>query len=213
MTLSYFEIWTGIDRLAESLGLSPSGLAIRAGLDPTAFNKSKRVGPDGRKRWLSMESLDKVLKATQTSFMDFLALAGEEVPSAPTQKKVVGIPLLEEKDLLKTEFIGNDGEPINVHKWNTLPFPMDKDIYALEITSSQAMPVYRKGDRLIVSTTAEIRTGDRVVAKTTDDEIIIGELVRHTHKGIDIEPFGKAKKRRILATDILWLVRILWASQ
>ena len=37
MVLSYFEIWTGIDRLAESLGLSPSGLAVRAGLDPNAF--------------------------------------------------------------------------------------------------------------------------------------------------------------------------------
>ena len=211
MTISYFEIWTGIDRLAESLGLSPSGLAIRAGLDPTAFNKSKRVGPDGRKRWLSMESLNKVLEATQTSFVDFLALAGEEVPeNAPT------LPLLEEKNLPKTEFIGDDGEPVNAHRWDTLSFPtgkLDEDIYALEISSHLAEPLYRKGDRLIVSTKAEIRTGDRIVAKTKDDEIIIGELVRHTHKGIDIEPFGKAKKRRILATDILWLVRILWASQ
>jgi len=212
MALSYFEIWTGIDRLAESLGLSPSGLAVRAGLDPTAFNKSKRAGPDGRKRWLSMESLNKVLEATHTSFVDFLALAGEELPSenAPT------IPLLEEKNLAKTEFIGNDGEPINAHRWDTLLFPadrLDEEIYALEISSHAAEPVYRKGDRLIVSTTAEIRAGDRVVVKTTDEEIVIGELARCTHKSVDIEPFGKAKKRRILASDILWVVRILWASQ
>ena len=212
MALSYFEIWTGIDRLAESLGLSPSGLAVRAGLDPTAFNKSKRVGPDGRKRWLSMESLDKVLKATQTSFMDFLALAGEEVPTTPTQKKGTGIPLLEEKDLLKTEFIGNDGEPVNVHKWNTLPFPMDKDIYALEITSSQAAPVYRKGDRLILSAEAEVRPGDRIVVKTTDEEMIIGELLRETHKGVDIRLFN-GKKKRVSPDEALWLARILWASQ
>lgn len=209
MTLSYFEIWTGIDRLAESLGLSPSGLAVRAGLDPTAFNKSKRVGPDGRKRWLSMESLNKVLEATQTSFVEFLALAGEELSAdnAPT------IPLLEEKDLPKTEFIGNDGEPINAHRWDTLLFPLDEEIYALEISSHIAEPVYRKGDRLIISAEAEIRPGDRVVAKTKDDKIVIGELLRYTHKVVIVRPFNASKKQRFLTSDILWLARILWASQ
>ncbi|MFK7901863.1 MAG: helix-turn-helix transcriptional regulator, partial [Nitratireductor sp.] len=38
--LSHNRIWAAIDALATSNNLSPSGLARRAGLDPTSFNKS-----------------------------------------------------------------------------------------------------------------------------------------------------------------------------
>ena len=41
--LTHDQIWTALDRLAERGGLSPSGLARRSGLDPTTFNKSKRI--------------------------------------------------------------------------------------------------------------------------------------------------------------------------
>ena len=40
-------IWAAIDALAAKKGLSASGLAKKAGLDPTAFNPSKRHGADG----------------------------------------------------------------------------------------------------------------------------------------------------------------------
>ena len=46
--LTHAQIWTAIDRLAARAGLSASGLAKKAGLDPTTFNKSKRITPDGR---------------------------------------------------------------------------------------------------------------------------------------------------------------------
>ncbi len=62
--LSHEKVWAAIDALASQNGLSPSGLARRAGLDPTAFNPSKRVAGDGRPRWPSTESLAKVLAAT-----------------------------------------------------------------------------------------------------------------------------------------------------
>ncbi|MGE3157114.1 MAG: helix-turn-helix transcriptional regulator, partial [Xanthobacteraceae bacterium] len=45
--LSHSQIWTALDRLAARAGLSPSGLAKKSGLDPTTFNKSKRITPDG----------------------------------------------------------------------------------------------------------------------------------------------------------------------
>ena len=51
------QIWRAIDAMALSRGLTPSGLARAAGLDPTAFNRSKRHGPDGKPRWPSTESL------------------------------------------------------------------------------------------------------------------------------------------------------------
>ena len=58
------DIWRAIDALAAEHGLSASGLARKAGLDPTAFNPSKRIGADGRARWPSTESVAKVLAAT-----------------------------------------------------------------------------------------------------------------------------------------------------
>jgi len=55
--LTHAQIWMAIDRLAARAKLSASGLAKRAGLDPTTFNKSKRITPDGRARWPSTESV------------------------------------------------------------------------------------------------------------------------------------------------------------
>ncbi|MGH6675657.1 MAG: helix-turn-helix transcriptional regulator, partial [Xanthobacteraceae bacterium] len=62
--LTHAQVWAAIDRLAERAGLSASGLARRAGLDPTTFNKSKRVTPSARARWPSTESIAKALAAT-----------------------------------------------------------------------------------------------------------------------------------------------------
>ena len=64
MFLSHANIWAAIDALAERHSLTASGLAKRAGLDPTTFNKSKRYAGDGRARWPSTESLAKVMEAT-----------------------------------------------------------------------------------------------------------------------------------------------------
>jgi phage repressor protein C with HTH and peptisase S24 domain len=70
--LTHGQVWAALDRLAERAGLSPSGLARRAGLDPTTFNKSKRVTSDGRERWPSTESLAKALAASGSSIDIFV---------------------------------------------------------------------------------------------------------------------------------------------
>jgi phage repressor protein C with HTH and peptisase S24 domain len=72
-----------MDRLAELKGLSASGLAKKAGLDPTTFNKSKRITPEGRPRWPSTESVAKSLAATGVSvstFMNLLVDGGKHTP-------------------------------------------------------------------------------------------------------------------------------------
>ena len=79
MALKHQDIWRAIDLLAESHGLSASGLAKLAGLDPTSFNPSKRSTPDGRPRWPSTESLARALEAVGAGFDDFAALAGRGV--------------------------------------------------------------------------------------------------------------------------------------
>lgn len=68
------DIWRAIDLLAAENGYSPSGLAKKAGLDPTTFNKSKRMSADGKPRWPSTESLSKILAVTQTNMSEFFAL-------------------------------------------------------------------------------------------------------------------------------------------
>src|SRR6516165_10545655 len=76
--LTHEQIWTALDRLAARAALSPSGLAKRAGLDPTTFNKSKRITADGRARWPSTESIAKSLAATGATLEQFVALISDE---------------------------------------------------------------------------------------------------------------------------------------
>src|SRR3978361_1055818 len=74
--LTHTQIWRAIDALAARHGMSPSGLAKLAGLDPTTFNKSKRGTANGKLRWPSPERHAKVLSRTGASLEDFVALVG-----------------------------------------------------------------------------------------------------------------------------------------
>lgn len=80
--LSHAAVWHAIDRLAALNGLSTSGLARKAGLDATSFNRSKRIAPDGRERWPSTETIAKALDATGASLDDFVALVKEATAPA-----------------------------------------------------------------------------------------------------------------------------------
>ncbi len=79
---SHADIWSAIDLLAKNAQLTPSGLARRAGLDPTTFNKSKRYAADGRPRWPSTESLAKILEVTATDMVTFARLVEGRKQSA-----------------------------------------------------------------------------------------------------------------------------------
>src|SRR5262249_2307233 len=86
MMLTHGQVWGALDRLAERAGLSPSGLARRAGPHPPTFNKSKRITADGRERWPSTESVAKALAATGSSIDTFVHLIGDhgrDVQSVP----------------------------------------------------------------------------------------------------------------------------------
>ena len=60
-----------IDSFAKAKGTTASGLARMSGLNPTTFNKSKRMTEYGQERWPSTQSLSKILNATNTSFSEF----------------------------------------------------------------------------------------------------------------------------------------------
>lgn len=99
------QIWQGLDRLAASKGYSPSGLARRSGLDPTSFNKSKRISPDGKPRWPSTESLTKVLIRTDSTLSDFTALLDPTPEQALTAERRKEIARETAEALIKTESV------------------------------------------------------------------------------------------------------------
>jgi phage repressor protein C with HTH and peptisase S24 domain len=72
--LTHSDLWRAIDLLAARHGMSVSGLARYAGLDPTAFNKSKRTSPDGKPHWPSTETIAKILAATGEPLANFVLL-------------------------------------------------------------------------------------------------------------------------------------------
>ena len=205
--MRHAELWKAVDMLAERHGLSSSGLARRAGLDPTAFNKSKRVAADGLPRWLSTESLMKALVSVGASLEDFAALAeGRQGHSAP---------------LLGFAKAGNDGYfddagfPVG-DGWEEVRFPGigNEAVYALEVTGDSMEPVYRHGDRIVVSPGAPVRRGDRVVARTRDGEVLAKVLGRQTERTVELISLNPAyAPRELLRANVAWVARILWASQ
>jgi phage repressor protein C with HTH and peptisase S24 domain len=75
-------------------------------------------------------------------------------------------------------------------------------------------PAYRDGDVIIVSPAANVRRGDRVVVKTSDGEVMVKELRRKTTKSIELRSLNSEHRDRTLSmSDVLWVARIMWASQ
>jgi phage repressor protein C with HTH and peptisase S24 domain len=64
-------LWTAINRIADKNGLSCSGLAVLCGLDATTFNISKRKSSCGQPRWISGDTLAKILVATNLTPVQF----------------------------------------------------------------------------------------------------------------------------------------------
>ena len=100
--------------------------------------------------------------------------------------------------------------------WDDIAFPAvnDEHAYALEISGDSMLPAYRDGDIIIVSPAAPIRRGDRVVVRTKDGEVLAKELKRQTAKMIELKSLNADHPDRTLALDeVLWIARIVWASQ
>jgi phage repressor protein C with HTH and peptisase S24 domain len=209
--LRHGDIWKAIDRLAAKHGLSASGLARRAGLDPTTFNKSKRVGPDGRLRWPSTESISKILDATGEPMGGFLALIGERARRGLARK----VPLLGYAQAGAEGYFDDAGYPTGTG-WDEIEFPdlADPNAYALKVTGDSMEPIYRKGDILIVSPDAEAKRGDRVVLKTTDGEVMAKEVLRRSARRIELRSLNtRHPDRAFTPREIQWIARILWVSQ
>jgi phage repressor protein C with HTH and peptisase S24 domain len=213
--LSHERVWAAIDALAERYSLSASGLAKRAGLDSTAFNKSKRLAADGRPRWPSTESLAKIMEATGASLDEFIALLSSRADSdaLPVQRPTV--PLVGFAQAGAGGFFDDAGFPVG-HGWDLIELPAQSTAgsYALKVHGDSMLPLYRNDDVLIVEPGASVRKGDRVVVKTTGGEVMAKVLDRQTASSISLVSLNpEHPSRDIPVVEVEWMARIVWASQ
>ena len=210
MPLSHARLWKALDNLARQQGLSPSGLARRAGLDPTTFNPSKRFGPGEppRPRWPSTESLTRILETTGVSLADFAALA-EDAPDRPAVIPMLGLARAGEDG-----FFDDAGLPVGDWDQTELPRPRD-GLFSLRITGDSMAPLYREGDRVIVDREADqVRRGDRVVARLSTGEVVAKELSALTARTATLASINPDYPPRVVPRrEIEWMARILWVSQ
>ncbi len=211
------EIWRAIDTLAAEHGLSPSGLARNAGLDPTAFNPSKRISPDGRPRWPSTESIAKVLRTTDTALDAFVALVTGQAPLSSTSRAAAGrqLPMMPLESAAADGLFDSSGLPLDAG-WKETPQPgtADPHAYALEVTGNSLEPVFRSGTLLLVSPAAPVRRGDRVVLRTTNGDLLVMQVARRGANRIELKTLNPEHDDRSFAlSDVAWVHRIIWASQ
>src|SRR5258708_8271354 len=156
--LTHGQIWTALDRLAERSGLSPWGVAKRAGPAPTPLHRSKRVTADGRERWPSTESVAKALAATNSSIDTFVQLIGDCARGAQS------VPLLGFAQAGNGGYFDDSGVPSGQGLDEVaLPSANDEHAYALEISGDQMRAAHPHGDLIVVSPGTPIRRGDRLV--------------------------------------------------
>jgi phage repressor protein C with HTH and peptisase S24 domain len=216
--MKHEDIWRALDTLAAETGLSASGLARRAGLDPTTFNPSKRHMPDGRPRWPSTESLAKVLDATGASLDAFseLVSGARALASAATIRSVTRrIPLIGLAQAGGEGFFDDGGYPVG-GGWDEVSLPEigDTNAYALEISGDSMEPVFRDGDMVIVSPAAPIRRGDRVVVRTAGGEVMAKQLARRSARRVELRSLNPAHPDYSFdLAEVTWIHRIVWASQ
>jgi phage repressor protein C with HTH and peptisase S24 domain len=193
--MKHEDVWRAIDTLAAEYGWSASGLAKRSGLDATTFNPSKRRMPDGRARWPSTESVAKVLEATGASLESFTslvsgarALASNAAGGAATRAMSRRVPLIGLAQAGGEGYFDDGGYPVG-GSWDEVSLPeiADANAYALEISGDSMEPVYRDGDLVIVSPSAPIRRGDRVVARTTDGQVMAKQLARRSARRVELK--------------------------
>ena len=230
--LSHETVWSAIDLLARRNGLTPSGLARRAGLDPTTFNPSKRTAADGRPRWPSMESIAKILGATRSDLADFVALVNGPDPDAVSADLAdsdrLPLPQLSSATgahaaaggffhdgdlpavLARSGQAG--GEQADGGQAGLAEIPCED--CAIRVTGGDMLPFYREGDIIVISPKRPIQRGDRVALRLASGELRARIFARRLRGRIELSPLdAQDSPERLAAAEVAWMARIIWASQ
>lgn len=201
------DIWRSIDGLAARHALSPSGLARLAGLDPTAFNPSKRFAKDGRPRWPSTQSVAAALEAVGADVGALADLLGEPCSGG-------SLPLLKLSEAAALGCFDASGIPMG-EAWRRLACggPVEAGAYGLEITDSDMAPVYRPGECVLAIPGGRVREGDRVVARLLPGDLLVRELAEQAASHLVLRAFASDVTDRIAgpgAIDWIAPVRGVW---
>ena len=209
------EIWRALDILAAENGFSTSGLARRAGLNPTTFNRSKRQTVDGRARWPSTESLAKVLAATGTSLAGFSQLVSGDRAFAATSSRSRPIPVIGMAQAEGRGYFDGAGFPAG-SEWSEVSVPEigDPKAFALEIRGNSMQPVFRDGDLVIVSPASPIRSGDRIVLQIATGETMAKQLIRQLARRVELRSLDPNDGDcGFDLKEVIWMHRIVWLTQ
>jgi phage repressor protein C with HTH and peptisase S24 domain len=188
-------LWAAIDTIAARHGLSPSGLARRAGLDATAFNKSKRFTVDGRPRWPSTESIAKILAATGCDLAELVHLI--EPPAGLLRPPSVRVE--------PPAFAGfhDDGAAAG----------RADGALSFRVVEPGMPPLYRPGDVLVITPSEPPRAGDRVVLRIDDGAFEAWVFLAGDAAAYELASIDDGARRTVAADRVSCLARILWASQ
>lgn len=211
-------VWDTIDFLAQRNKLTASGLAKRAGLDPTTFNKSKRKSVDGRAHWPSTESIFKVLRATNTSVQDFAYLSQNHNflnPVIPTAK------LNNHHTAITNEFprftVNGFGESAVNEKSEIVcvdipqAFFQHENLLAIKINGDILEPSYKKGAILILDTNVKFDSNCSVIFRSFEAGITTAIIKSANDDMLFFESNASLKKMKM--SQILWIAKICWVSQ
>ncbi len=208
--VKHADIWSAIDRLAERCQLSASGLARRAGLDPTTFNKSKRITKKGHARWPSTESIAKAIAAANVTFHTYADFVdGDGAAKAQT------VPLLGFAEDGALGFFDDGGCPIG-DGCDAIPFPDAKEegYFARKVAGRSMEPAYHDGDVLILSRLAPLGAGDRIVLCLCDGECVVKEFKAETVKTIEVKSIDAGQAvATFQLSDVKWRARVMWVRQ
>ena len=151
------------------------------------------------------------LAATGTKVDTFVHL----IVDSSKQAAVYAVPLIGFAEAGSGGYFDDGGFPVG-KGWEEIAFPSvnDAHAYALKISGDSMKPAYRAGDVIVVSPAATVRKGDRVVVKTKDGEVMVKELKRKNAKSLELKSLNAEHRDRTLPmVDVLWVARIVWASQ
>ncbi len=199
-------VWRALDQIAADNGHSASALAKLAGLDPTSFNPSKRVTREGRLRWPSVETLAKVAEATGNGLRDVAAMLDDR----PERARYL--------PLARLDFSKTPGEAhLSSAEQEQAPYQLeDREAFYLDLDGALP-PLYRAGDRLLLSPNAALALGDRAVAALKSKDAIqpvhLGEITGVDAKKLRLRPFSGGDDISVPRKDCLWIARILAVSQ
>jgi len=215
--MKHEDLWRALDTLAAEKGLSTSGLARAAGLDPTAFNRSKRNTHTGP-RWPSTESLARVLSATGASLETFTTLVGgARALTVGRTHRARNLPLLPLSRLDSTDLFDRAGYPSGPQWEETeVPQPGDPNGYAVRVDSDGLEPVFREGGTVIVSPDAPVRPGDRVLMRRLAGAVQACIVTARTPQRVEFGALGALGAAGVRLScgigELAWLHRIVWAS-